>query len=71
LALLCPIINQRKGYPFGVRIPTGLRVRGVVLADQVKRLDWRARQAEFIGTLPGEIVAEVLAKLATLLSDPV
>jgi mRNA interferase MazF len=43
----------------------------VVLADQVKSLDWRARQAEFIGTLPGETVAEVLAKLATLLSDPV
>jgi mRNA interferase MazF len=71
LALLCPITNQRKGYPFEVRIPTGLRVTGVVLADQVKSLDWQARQAEFIGTLPGEIVAEVLAKLATLLSDPV
>jgi mRNA interferase MazF len=71
LALLCPITTQRKGYPFEVRIPTGLRVRGVVLADQVKSLDWRARQAEFIGTLPGETVAEVLAKLATLLSDPV
>jgi mRNA interferase MazF len=67
----CPITNQRKGYPFEVRIPTGLRVRAVVLADQVKSLDWRARQAEFIGTLPGETVAEVLAKLATLLSGPV
>ena len=71
LALLCPITNQRKGYPFEVRIPTELRVTGVVLADQVKSLDWRARQAEFIGALPVETVAEVLAKLATLLSEPV
>jgi mRNA interferase MazF len=71
LALLCPITNQRKGYPFEVRIPTGLRVQGVVLADQVKSLDWRARQAEFIDTVPVETVAEVLAKLTTLLSDPV
>jgi mRNA interferase MazF len=43
----------------------------VVLADQVKSLDWRARQAEFICALPAETVAEVLAKLATLLSGPV
>ena len=33
LALLCPITNQRKGYPFEVRIPSRLRVTGVVLAD--------------------------------------
>jgi len=71
LALLCPITNQRKGYPFEVRIPPRLRVTGVVLADQIKSLDWRVRQAEFICALPGETVAEVLAKLATLLSDPV
>jgi len=71
LALLCPITNQRKGYPFEVRIPPRLRVTGVVLADQIKSLDWQARQAEFICALPAETVAEVLAKLATLLSDPV
>ena len=71
LALFCPITNQRKGYPFEVGIPAGLRVTGVVLADQVKNLDWRARQAELICALPAETVAEVLAKLATLLSGPV
>ena len=71
LALLCPITNQRKGYPFEVRIPSRLRVTGVVLADQIKSLDWRVRQAEFICALPAETVAEVLAKLATLLSGPV
>lgn len=71
LAIFCPITNQRKGYPFEVAIPSGLRVTGVVLADQVKSLDWRARQVELICELPTETVAEVLAKLATLLSDPV
>jgi mRNA interferase MazF len=67
---LCPITNQRKDYPFEVRIPARLRVTGVVLADQIKSLDWRIRQAEFICALPAATVAEVLAKLATLLSDP-
>ncbi len=68
LALLCPITNQVKGYPFEVRIPQALAVTGVVLADQVKSLDWRARKVELIGTLPEATVAEVLRKLGTLLS---
>lgn len=70
LALLCPITNQSKGYPFEVTLPSGLGVTGVVLADQVKSLDWRARRAELLCLLPEETVAQVLAKLATLLSNP-
>ncbi|MFQ5850823.1 MAG: endoribonuclease MazF [Candidatus Binatia bacterium] len=68
LAILCPITNQIKGYPFEVLIPAGLAVTGVILADQVKSLDWRARNAELICTLPAETVTEVLRKLGTLLS---
>jgi mRNA interferase MazF len=71
LVLLCPITNQRKGYPFEVRIPLRLRVQGVVLADQMKSLDWRVRQAAFICTLPTETVGEVLDKLTILLANPV
>ena len=67
LAILCPITNQRKGYPFEVTIPEGLSIGGVVLSDQVKCLDWRARQAELAGKLPEAIVDEVLHKLKTLL----
>ena len=52
LALLCPVTTQAKGYPFEVTIPDGLAVTGVVLADQVKSLDWQARNAAFICTLP-------------------
>lgn len=67
LAILCPITNQIKGYPFEVRIPEGLVVTGVVLADQVKSLDWRARNAELVSNLPEATVAEVLHKLRALL----
>jgi mRNA interferase MazF len=69
LAILCPVTSQVKGYPFEVRIPESLPVRGVILADQVKSLDWRARQAERICTLPTEVMAKVLAKLAVLLEQ--
>jgi len=68
LAIFCPITNQIKGYPFEVIIPAGLSVGGVVLSDQVKSLDWRARNVELICTLPTETISEVLQKLGTLLS---
>ena len=68
LAIFCPITNQIKGYPFEVVIPAGLSVARAVLSDQVKSLDWRARNAELICTLPTETISEVLQKLGTLLS---
>jgi mRNA interferase MazF len=67
LALLCPITRRAKGYPFEVAIPPGLAVEGVVLADQAKRLDWRARKAERACVLPPAVVDDVLAKLSVLL----
>lgn len=68
LALCCPITSQAKGYPFEVAVPTNLGVTGVVLADQVKSLDWRARQATRIAPLPQDLVALVIQKLHTLLT---
>ena len=69
LALFCPITSQVKGYPFEVVIPAGLAVQGVVLSDQVKSLDWRARRAEYAGRLPEDHVQEVLEKVSALLSE--
>ncbi len=68
LAVFCPITSQVKGYPFEVVIPPGHQVSGAVLADQVKSLDWRARQAAFICRLPRATTSEVLGKLGTLVS---
>src|SRR5450759_1082782 len=67
LGLFCPITSQVKGYPFEVTVPQSLPVGGVVLADQVKSLDWRARKAEFAGRLPADASDEVLGKLGALL----
>lgn len=67
LVVACPITSQVKGYPFEVAIPAGLQISGVVLSDQVKSLDWKARQAELICKLPAPTVDEVLQKLNTLL----
>jgi mRNA interferase MazF len=67
LAIICPITNKAKGYPFEVVIPAGLKVTGVILADQARNLDWRARNSSPITMLPVQITNEVLSKLHTLL----
>ncbi len=67
LGLFCPITSHAKGYPFEVSLPEGLSVNGVILADQVKSLDWRVREVEFAGDLPASTSAEVVGKLASLL----
>jgi mRNA interferase MazF len=67
LALVCPVTNQAKRYPFEVTVPHGHVVTGVILADQVKSADWKARRAEKLGRCPADRLNEVLAKLAPLL----
>jgi mRNA interferase MazF len=69
LALLCPITGQAKGYPFEVAVPEGLSVAGVVLADQIKILDWRVRKASLICSLPAEVVERVNERLNALLAS--
>ena len=68
LAILCPITSRVKGYPFEVRIPEGLPVQGVVLSDQAKSLDWRAREAEFACRVPMKSTLLVLQRLGTLVA---
>ncbi|MFG1421914.1 endoribonuclease MazF [Roseixanthobacter liquoris] len=66
LCLLCPITNQEKGYPFEVNVPGGHKTSGVVLSDQIKSLDWSARNAAFIESRP-DFAGEVLAKMRAIL----
>jgi len=69
LALLCPITNQVKGYPFEVALPDGLPVTGVVLSDQVKSLDWQAGDCALVCAIPDAVVRQVLRRLNTLLGE--
>lgn len=68
LAILCPITSQVKGYPFEVFIPENQDVKGVILADQLKSLDWQARNTEYLCELDEAVTAEVLKKAMLLLS---
>lgn len=63
LALCCPVTSNVKGYPFEVVIPDGFNVRGAILSDQIKSLDWRERRAELISRAPDPVLHEVLARI--------
>jgi len=68
LMLCCPMTSKVKGYPFEVKFPAASAVSSVVLADQVKSLDWQSRKAKRKGKAPAEVVTETLAKVHALLS---
>ena len=65
--IACPITREIKGYAFEVLIPDGAAVKGVVLADQVKCLDWRARNASYVGEMPEIVIEDVFDMLGGLL----
>ncbi len=68
LALCCPLTTRIKGWPFEVETGTDLAgMKGVVLADQIKALDWRVCNGQFAARASKKVVAEVLAKLKVLL----
>jgi mRNA interferase MazF len=69
LFLACPVTSKVKGYPFEVVLPDGSDVSGVILADQVKSLDWKARRAEFAGTTTKDVVEDVLALVLPLIGE--
>jgi mRNA interferase MazF len=67
LAIFCPVTNQEKGYPFEVKVGVS-KISGVILADQLKSLDWRKREAEFIVKAPSKVTNDVIELLKTLIT---
>ena len=67
LAIVVPIANQVKGYPFEVRVPDGCTTTGVILSDAVKSVDWKARHARYIEGIPAGALKTVRSHLRMLL----
>ena len=68
LAVVCPITSHEKGWPMEVKLPQGLPVSGVVLVDHVRSIDREVRRMEVIGQVAGDVLDEIDARLAPLLS---
>ena len=67
LVFACPVTSREKSSPFEVRIPEGAKVTGVVLSNQLRSLDWMARNAEFQGDAPNDVLEEVLARIEAII----
>jgi mRNA interferase MazF len=67
LALFCPITSKIKGYPFEVRIKVKNNIDGVILSDQIKSFDWKARNASFIIKSSKNTIEEVISLLKLLI----
>ena len=61
--LVCPVSNTKRKNPFYVSIPPGAAVTGVLMADQLRSLDYQSRSAELIATCPKELLMEVLGRI--------
>jgi len=68
LGLFCPITSKIKDYPFEVKIENK-KINGVVLADQIKNLDWKTRNIEFITKETPEKTEEIINKINVLISE--
>lgn len=67
LAMVCPLTNTKRDYPFHVPVGDGQGVTGYVMVEQVKSLDYRARRASKAGAASREVLDEVLALLEACL----
>jgi mRNA interferase MazF len=69
-ALVAPITSRIRDWPFEVAIPPGSPITGVALVDQVRIIDWRARNAKPAGAAPAATLDEARAKLGALIGRP-
>ena len=60
LAIVCPITNTNKNHPFHVKLDKRTKTKGVVLSDQPRTLDIKARNYEFIERIPDDILFEII-----------
>jgi mRNA interferase MazF len=63
LAIVCPLTKTDRGYPFHVAIADNPKAKGFVMVEQVKFIDFRARQAKFVGKASDHLLDEVLSIL--------
>jgi mRNA interferase MazF len=67
LAVMCPITSRPKKYMFEVEVGQSGPIRGVILTDHLRSLDWRHRRVQWAGRVSASVLKEVRHAIATLL----
>lgn len=69
LALAAPITNRVRGHAFEADLNVlDIKVKGVVLCQQIKMIDFKERGLQFAAKAPGKVVSEVLGKVRAILA---
>ena len=68
LAVVCPVVDEGRGYPFAVDVPPGLCVGGAILADRITSLDLRRTPVRFVGPFPEDVVTAVRERVMGLVA---
>ena len=68
-AVICPITNTNRNYPFHKKLPDSLHVSGVVMIEQAKSLDYRRRNAKYITSVPDSFIKDITALFEAVLQD--
>jgi len=63
LAIVCPVTNTERGFPFHVPIPEDSKLTGFIMVEQVKSVDFRTRRAKRIEHGNDELLSDVLSIL--------
>jgi mRNA interferase MazF len=69
MAMLCPITNTSRNYPFHVAVPAGSKLTGYIMAEQIESVDFGSRKAKFIAKAPQAVVDDVLGILDACIYD--
>lgn len=67
LAIVCPITIKDRQFPFHVKIPGGLKIKGFIMVEQVKSIDYNSRKINFVETAPNEILNKALSILDAII----
>ena len=60
LAIVCPVTNTDRKFPFHLAVPSGSSLTGFVMVEQVKSVDYVTRRAKFVEHAPKGFIEDVL-----------
>ncbi|HUF11062.1 MAG TPA: type II toxin-antitoxin system PemK/MazF family toxin [Rhodothermales bacterium] len=63
ISIVCPITRSDRGYPFHVSLDQVDGIEGLVMVDQIRSVDFKARRARRVAVVPRSLIDEVLAIL--------
>jgi mRNA interferase MazF len=69
MAMLCPITNTFRNYPFHVAVPEESKLTGFIMVEQIKSVDYGSRRTKFVSKAPRAVVDEVLGILDACIYD--